>query len=96
VPPGGDQPLVLGEIGGQEDDQHNLGDLRALHVDRAEADAQPRAVLLLADEHRQHHQRERRHQPGVLVAPQPVQPLDDGTDADDEGEPGREEDQLLR
>ena len=54
----GDQLATVGEVGGEEDGEGDLGELAGLEVDRPEADPDPRAVDVAAEagNERQHQQ----------------------------------------
>ncbi len=62
------QFAVLGEVGGEEEHDEDLGDLAGLERQRSETKPELRAVHLAADEGGQHEQRDRREHDRVLVA----------------------------
>ena len=64
---------LVAQVGGEEDDQHDLRELAGLELERADLDPQPRAVDRLADprDRRQRHQDDRGDPEQVLVALEP-------------------------
>ena len=72
---------VLGQVAGQEHDEDHLQQLGRLAADRAEAEAEPLAVDLVAQEERRNEQGDAGRRPRVLVEAQPaIAPDGDGED----------------
>ena len=67
---GGDELALVGEVGGEEDGQDDLGDLAGLEVDRSDPDPDAAAVDGLADARQQGEQQQAdaEHGEGVAVA----------------------------
>ena len=72
VSPLGQQPSVLGQVAGQEDDEDDLEQLRRLAGDGADAQRQARAAGDVAEDEHEQQQEDADRRPGVLVAAQPA------------------------
>src|SRR5918995_336576 len=66
----GQQGPGLGQVCGQEDDEHDLQELTGLDADRSEVDPQPRAVHLVAEQEGRCQQPDADRRPRVLVVTQ--------------------------
>ena len=66
------QRPVLGQVAGDEDDQHDLDELARLEADRPQVDPQARSVHLGPEQEREDQERDAGQCPRVLVVPQPA------------------------
>ncbi len=68
----GKQDPVLGKVGGEEDDEDHLDQLRRLAADRPDVQGEPAPVDVAPEHERQGEQREPAGRPRVAVEPQPA------------------------
>ena len=95
-PRAGQERARLGQVAGDEDDEHDLQELAGLHADRPEADPQPRAVHLVADDEGRDQQEDPDRGPRVLVVAQDAVVAQADRDRQHRGQPDAEPEQLRR
>ena len=89
-----EERAVLGEIGGEEDHEDHLEELRGLARDRADREREPGAVDVAAEDEREQQQADAGGGPRVLVGPQPGVRADRQRQRPDDAGRHQEPDQL--